>query len=232
MPALASFSPGAARADISIPRLRSPTRCASAGQRSRSSEPPTVSKQRSFRKRATRCTPSPSRPLARELSSDAVAPSRSTRPERCEAMRSLLRLRPDVLVATGGYVCFPAVLAARVLRALRLSRMAIALLEPNAKPGLTNRMLAPLVDEVWGAFADADRGLPAKYVGPASRCVRRCVPCPTRDAAIAASGLDPARKTHPGDGRKPRSADDQRRGDRARERRRTAAGMANPARHR
>ena len=31
---------------------------------------------------------------------------------------------------------------------------AIALLEPNAQPGLTNRLLAPLVDEVWGALRD------------------------------------------------------------------------------
>ncbi|MGH7684480.1 MAG: UDP-N-acetylglucosamine--N-acetylmuramyl-(pentapeptide) pyrophosphoryl-undecaprenol N-acetylglucosamine transferase, partial [Vulcanimicrobiaceae bacterium] len=49
------------------------------------------------------------------------------------------------------YVCAPVVAAASLLRTVRLIDPVIALLEPNAKPGLTNRVLAPLVDEVWCA---------------------------------------------------------------------------------
>ncbi len=68
------------------------------------------------------------------------------------ALRSLAAFRPQVVVATGGYVCFPVVVAARLLRFTGVLRCAIALLEINARPGLTNRLLAPLVDEVWTTY--------------------------------------------------------------------------------
>ena len=67
------------------------------------------------------------------------------------ASLDLARFRPDVVIATGGYVCFPVVVAARSLRAARRIDARIALLEENARPGLTSRLLTPLVDEVWGA---------------------------------------------------------------------------------
>ncbi len=72
-----------------------------------------------------------------------------------QALGVLHRARPDALVATGGYVTFPVVAALRVVRALGRSRARIALLEPNAATGLTNRLLAPLVDEIWYALAPA-----------------------------------------------------------------------------
>jgi UDP-N-acetylglucosamine--N-acetylmuramyl-(pentapeptide) pyrophosphoryl-undecaprenol N-acetylglucosamine transferase len=68
------------------------------------------------------------------------------------ALRALAAFRPQMVVATGGYVCFPVVVAARVLRALGVLRCGIALLEINVRPGLTNRLLAPLVDEVWTTY--------------------------------------------------------------------------------
>ncbi|MBV8116519.1 MAG: glycosyltransferase, partial [Candidatus Eremiobacteraeota bacterium] len=113
----------------------------------------------------------------------------------CQSLRTLRRLRPDIVIATGGYVCFPVVLAARMLRLFALSRCAIVLLEPNARPGLTNRLLAPLVDEVWGAFADADRRFASKYVktGVPVRAALRALP--ERAHAIAALGLDARRQT-------------------------------------
>ena len=76
-----------------------------------------------------------------------------------EAVALLRQLRPDVLIATGGYVSLPVVAALRLLRALGRSRARIAVLEPNAAAGLTNRLLAPLVDTVWYAIAPADRHL-------------------------------------------------------------------------
>ncbi len=68
-----------------------------------------------------------------------------------QALVTFGRARPDVLVATGGYVAFPVVAALRLLRTLRITRAKIALLEANAAAGLTNRLLAPLVDELWYA---------------------------------------------------------------------------------
>ena len=106
-----------------------------------------------------------------------------------QAVAALRRLRPDIVIATGGYVSFPVVLAARMLG------KKIALLEPNAHPGLTNRMLAPLVDEVWGAFAQADRRFANKYVhtGIPVRAALRSLP--TRDAALERLGLSTKRST-------------------------------------
>jgi UDP-N-acetylglucosamine--N-acetylmuramyl-(pentapeptide) pyrophosphoryl-undecaprenol N-acetylglucosamine transferase len=69
------------------------------------------------------------------------------------ALRALAAFRPLMVVATGGYVCFPVVVAARILRSLRMLRCGIALLEINVTPGLTSRLLAPLVDEVWTTYA-------------------------------------------------------------------------------
>ncbi len=68
------------------------------------------------------------------------------------ALRALAAFRPQMVVATGGYVCFPVVVAARLLRLVGMLRCAIALLEINVRPGLTNRLLAPLVDEVWTTY--------------------------------------------------------------------------------
>src|SRR6185437_5252011 len=94
--------------------------------------------------------------------------------------------------ATGGYVCFPLVLAARVLRLTRATAAPIVLFEPNATPGLTNRVLAPMVDEIWGA-ADAAPRWAAKYLrtGIPVRASLRSLP--PRAAAAAQFGLDPLR---------------------------------------
>jgi UDP-N-acetylglucosamine--N-acetylmuramyl-(pentapeptide) pyrophosphoryl-undecaprenol N-acetylglucosamine transferase len=62
-----------------------------------------------------------------------------------QSVALLRRLRPDMIIATGGYVCFPVVVAAKIVR----PRVPIALFEPNVKRGLTNRLVAPLADEIW-----------------------------------------------------------------------------------
>lgn len=109
-----------------------------------------------------------------------------------QSLALLPRLRPDLVVATGGYVCFPLVLAARALRSIRATAAPIVLFEPNAMPGLTNRVLAPMVDEIWGA-SDAVSRWPSKYVrtGVPVRPSLRALP--HRDRAAAGFGLDPNR---------------------------------------
>jgi UDP-N-acetylglucosamine--N-acetylmuramyl-(pentapeptide) pyrophosphoryl-undecaprenol N-acetylglucosamine transferase len=135
------------------------------------------------------------RPFTRKLSFELARTAFDNARGTLQSLSVLRRLRPDVIVATGGYVSFPLVLAARKLRALGLSHAAIALLEPNAQPGLTNRMLAPLVDEVWGAFVQADPRFKGKYVrtGIPVRASLRALPA--RDAAVTRLGLSPSRKT-------------------------------------
>ena len=80
------------------------------------------------------------------------------------AFSALRKYRPMVLIATGGYVCFPVVVAARLLCWFGLLACRIALLEINAQPGLTNRLLGPLVDEVWTTYADSRRYFRTKTV--------------------------------------------------------------------
>ncbi len=70
-----------------------------------------------------------------------------------EALGVMHRFRPDAAIATGGYVAFPVIAALRLVRTLRRSKAKLVLLEPNARAGLTNRLLGPLVDEIWVSLA-------------------------------------------------------------------------------
>jgi UDP-N-acetylglucosamine--N-acetylmuramyl-(pentapeptide) pyrophosphoryl-undecaprenol N-acetylglucosamine transferase len=92
-----------------------------------------------------------------------------------EALAVLHRARPDVLIATGGYVAFPVVSALRAVRLIGRSRARIALLEPNAVAGLTNRILAPLVDEIWYAIAPAHGAADAFVTGTPVRASMRAL---------------------------------------------------------
>ena len=65
------------------------------------------------------------------------------------------RFRPDVVVGLGGYASAAAVVAGR------LQRVPIVLLEQNAKPGMTTRLLARLADRVCVSFPDTASGFPA-----------------------------------------------------------------------
>ena len=112
-----------------------------------------------------------------------------------QSVRLLRRLQPELVIATGGYVCFPVAMAARLLRGLGVLRARIVLLEPNASPGLTARVLAPMVDEIWGecgGFAETARakcrptGVPVRY---------RRATLPPRDEATARLRLDAGSKT-------------------------------------
>ncbi|HEY1609445.1 MAG TPA: undecaprenyldiphospho-muramoylpentapeptide beta-N-acetylglucosaminyltransferase [Paraburkholderia sp.] len=136
-----------------------------------------------------------SRPFARRISVELIRTAFANLAGTLQSIGILRTLRPQIVIATGGYVCFPAVLAARVLRFFGAYRGAIALLELNARPGLTNRLLAPLVDEVWGAFPAADPRFAGKYqfTGIPVRASLRDLP--SREAAIERLGLNPARRT-------------------------------------
>jgi UDP-N-acetylglucosamine--N-acetylmuramyl-(pentapeptide) pyrophosphoryl-undecaprenol N-acetylglucosamine transferase len=112
-----------------------------------------------------------------------------------QSLRLLLRQRPDIVIATGGYVSFPVAFAARIARLARLSRAPIVLLEPNVEPGLTNRILTPIVDEVWGPPLQPEARVTPKYrpTGVPIRTTLRTLP--GRAEAIARLGLDPSLQT-------------------------------------
>ena len=130
-----------------------------------------------------------SRPLTRKPSLELVRTLGANLAGVAQSLSVLRSLKPDLVIATGGYVCFPVVVAARMLR------LPVALLEPNAHPGLTNRLLAPLVDEVWGAFEDADARFAGKYVHTGIPVRAKLRALPARDEALARLGLSPQRRT-------------------------------------
>ena len=73
------------------------------------------------------------------------------------ALALLSKLRPHVVVGTGGYVSAPVCFAAA------LRDVPLCVQEQNARPGMANRLLAPLADCVFVAFrAAADALLRAK----------------------------------------------------------------------
>jgi UDP-N-acetylglucosamine--N-acetylmuramyl-(pentapeptide) pyrophosphoryl-undecaprenol N-acetylglucosamine transferase len=110
-----------------------------------------------------------------------------------QSLRLLAAARADLVVATGGYVCFPVALAARIRRALGRSRAPLVLFEPNVSPGLTSRLLAPLADEIWGVCAGFTPAIRMKCRNTGIPVRSRLRELPSRDAAAARLGLDAAR---------------------------------------
>ncbi len=72
---------------------------------------------------------------------------------------SVLRsFRPRVVIGSGGYVCAPVLMAARLLR------IPTVLMEQNAKAGKTVRLLARCASRVCTCWPEAAQGLPAAKV--------------------------------------------------------------------
>lgn len=103
-----------------------------------------------------------------------------------EARTVLKEFRPDAVIGTGGYVCFPVLDAA--------SRLHIPTLvhESNALPGLTTRMLADKVDAILVGFEESRRHYrePEK-VSVTGTPVRGEFARYTRESARKELGLDP-----------------------------------------
>ena len=105
-------------------------------------------------------------------------------------IRELIREhRIDVVVGFGGYVSAPAYLAAR------REKVAIAIHEANARPGIANRLGARLTRFVGTAFRSAR--LPhARFVGMPLRREIECLNRPAeRQEALDFFGLSPSRPT-------------------------------------
>jgi len=66
-----------------------------------------------------------------------------------EAKRIVRKFKPDVVIGTGGYVCYPVLTAAHELG------IPTVVHESNAVPGLTTKLLAERVDRVMVGFADS-----------------------------------------------------------------------------
>ena len=105
-----------------------------------------------------------------------------------EARHILERFSPDAAIGTGGYVCYPTLMAAHAMGVPTLVH------ESNAVPGLTTKLLARTVDRVMVGFEQAaanyPRGARTVYTGTP---VRGDFSRLDRAAARAKLGLDPDR---------------------------------------
>lgn len=72
------------------------------------------------------------------------------------ARRIIEEFKPDVILGTGGFACFPPLYAGAKLG------VPTAIHESNALPGRSNRLLARYVDKVMIGFEDAARYFPKK----------------------------------------------------------------------
>ncbi len=70
-----------------------------------------------------------------------------------QSIRLLSQLRPQYVVGVGGYASGPFVLAASIIG------FNTAIWEPNAMPGLANRLLSRFVDKCFVVFAEAQKFL-------------------------------------------------------------------------
>jgi UDP-N-acetylglucosamine--N-acetylmuramyl-(pentapeptide) pyrophosphoryl-undecaprenol N-acetylglucosamine transferase len=84
-----------------------------------------------------------------------------------QALRILWRVRPHLVIGTGGYVMGPAVLAATILRQPRV------ILEQNLRPGMTVRFLTRLAHRVFTSFPETVAYLPTAQVECTGNPVRQ-----------------------------------------------------------
>ena len=104
--------------------------------------------------------------------------------------RILRSFMPAVVIATGGYVSGPPIIAARSLG------LPIVIQEQNSYPGLTNRKLGRYADILFLGFKGASR-----YFGTKTETmvtgnpIRRSIVSGERSESSRAFGLDPALKT-------------------------------------
>ena len=97
--------------------------------------------------------------LSRSLSLDGLRhnlhTARTVVRSRRDAKRIIQDFAPDVVIGTGGYVCYPVIAAAHAMGIPTL------LHESNAVPGLTTRLLAHSADCIMVGFEHAAENYPA-----------------------------------------------------------------------
>ncbi len=98
-----------------------------------------------------------------------------------QSMGILREFGPDVVIGVGGYASGPVVLAAALMGLPR------AVIEPNAIPGITNRVLGRLVQEVYVAWEETAARFPAGRAIVTGNPIRREMVARERSAREAAA---------------------------------------------
>ena len=95
--------------------------------------------------------------LKRSLSLSNIKTAFLTLTSVSRAKKLLKKYKPDLVVGTGGYVCYP------LCRAAASLKIPTAVHESNAVPGLAVRMLSPYVDVIFTNFDAAAEHIKPKY---------------------------------------------------------------------
>ena len=96
-----------------------------------------------------------------------------------QARRIIKKFKPDIVIGTGGYVCYPVL---RSASRLGIPRTPPAVHESNAVPGLTTKMLSKIVDKIMLGFAESKR-----YYKHSEKCVVTGTPVRGEFAAYSKS---------------------------------------------
>ena len=106
------------------------------------------------------------------------------------ASKRIIRdFKPDVVIGTGGYVCFP------VLKAAQMMGIPTVLHESNAVPGLTTKMLAGGVDVMMVGFEESASAYKnSEKVTVTGTPVRGDFRTYSKESAKKELGIDPAEK--------------------------------------
>ncbi|MYK98785.1 MAG: hypothetical protein F4014_08275 [Gemmatimonadetes bacterium] len=107
-----------------------------------------------------------------------------------QSLLHLLRHRPRMIVATGGYASSPVLLAHWILKSLRLSGARRCFVhEQNVVPGKVNRLAGRIADRIGVSFEASLRYFPPDKTTWTGYPVRREIGAVSRDAARASQGL-------------------------------------------
>ncbi len=100
----------------------------------------------------------------------------------------LLREKPDIVIGSGGYVCAPAVAAAKLLRIPAIC------LEQNAFAGKAVKFLSRLADRVCISLPGSEKGLPQEKVVLTGNPIRKAITEAGREEARQRLNIAPDRK--------------------------------------
>jgi UDP-N-acetylglucosamine--N-acetylmuramyl-(pentapeptide) pyrophosphoryl-undecaprenol N-acetylglucosamine transferase len=106
-----------------------------------------------------------------------------------KALKSLSAWKPDLVIGTGGFVCVPAVVAARLLG------VPVVLLEQNAVPGKATHLLSKFAQAVCLSFEETARFFPGRRTVWTGNPLRGSIVLGDKAEARQQLGLDPARPT-------------------------------------
>ena len=126
----------------------------------------------------------------RKLSLDTIKSAFKLLAGLIDALKLIRKIKPDLVVGTGGYVCGP------ILFLAALQGIPTCIQEQNAMPGVTNKILAHFVKKVFLGYQEA-----GKYFGGNSEKIftgnpiRKEILEVSRATAIEKLKLDPAKKT-------------------------------------